>query len=889
MTTFFCCDDLRLQVLRRGVVSGGVKINGIDYLEVVDRDDQALADRQRTLLLHFVNPLPAGPAALTADNVVITGGVRIKGVKVLGATTGSGPQNNVLTVTLDRAGDFSTYTLELVHNDLDNTPPPGFDPVVSAIDFSFKVECPSDFDCKQQRVCPPDKPLEPNIDYLAKDYSSFRQLMLDRMAVTTPGWTERNAADIGITLVELLAYVGDQLSYRQDAIATESYLGTSRRRVSVRRHARLLDYLMSDGSNSRVWAHVRLSGDPPDDKKPPPPEVRHDNLIATLNAGTQLLTSLPTPPPRILPNSRDYDLAIASGPEVFETLHDVNLYQNHYSIGFYTWGGLECCIPKGATKATLRGHFEHLNAGDVLIFQEMKSPLTGSESDADLTHRCAVMLTDVVSAAATHGTPSSLPGATVLVDPLGGQFDDPPTNNPVPITEITWADADALPFPLCVSSITDAQHDAKSVTDVSVAIGNIVLADHGRTILGDPEKKIQLAGGRTVTLEDLGTVPAPTIFKPGDPSADRCQGAAVQEVAPRFNPVLKEGPVTQAAPYNPKRPPLSAAAAMTWSLRDLMPQVQLEGALGEIKNPWSAKRDLLSSAANAHEFVVEVESDGSASLRFGDDEYGLRPAPGTQFAATYRVGNGTSGNIGAEALGHIVSSDSGIAGVSNPMPAAGGLAPEPIEQVKQEAPSAFRVQERAVTSDDYAGVAERHPDVLKAVATIRWTGSWQTVFISVDRLGGRAVDPAFKEDVISFMDRYRMAGQDAEIEGPIEVPLEIEISVCVNADYFRSDVEGDMLKVFSNTTHPDGSRGFFHPDNFTFGHPVYLSAIYAAAQAVQGVNFVEVTTFQRLGAPDDGPLAAGVLTMERLEIARLDNDPNFPERGVLRLVMKGGR
>jgi predicted phage baseplate assembly protein len=360
-------------------------------------------------------------------------------------------------------------------------------------------------------------------------------------------------------------------------------------------------------------------------------------------------------------------------------------------------------------------------------------------------------------------------------------------------------------------------------------------------------------------------------------------------VPPRFNPVLKEGPVTQAAPYNPKRPPLSAAAAMTWSLRDLMPQVQLEGTLGEIERPWSAKRDLLGSAPNAHEFVVEVESDGSASLRFGDDEYGLRPAPGTQFAATYRVGNGTRGNIGAESLGHIVSSDSGIAGVSNPMPAAGGLEPEPIEQVKQEAPSAFRVQERAVTADDYAGVAERHPDVLKAVATIRWTGSWQTVFISVDRLGGRAVDHAFKEDVISFLDRYRMAGQDVEIEGPVEVPLEIEISVCVNADYFRSDVEGDLLKVFSNTTHPDGSRGFFHPDNFTFGQPVYLSAIYAAAQAVQGVNFVEVTTFQRLGVPDDAPLAAGVLTMERLEIARLNNDPNFPERGVLRLVMKGGR
>ena len=48
-----------------------------------------------------------------------------------------------------------------------------------------------------------------------------------------PAWTERNPADLGIALVEMLAYVGDALSYQQDAIATEAYLGTARRRVSV--------------------------------------------------------------------------------------------------------------------------------------------------------------------------------------------------------------------------------------------------------------------------------------------------------------------------------------------------------------------------------------------------------------------------------------------------------------------------------------------------------------------------------------------------------------------------------------------------------------------------------------------------------------------------------
>ena len=84
-----------------------------------------------------------------------------------------------------------------------------------------------------------------------------------------PEWRERNAADLGIALVEVLAYVGDRLCYAQDAVATEAYLGTARRRASVRRHARLVDYAMHDGANARVWVQVRSTAPAPVD--PPAP------------------------------------------------------------------------------------------------------------------------------------------------------------------------------------------------------------------------------------------------------------------------------------------------------------------------------------------------------------------------------------------------------------------------------------------------------------------------------------------------------------------------------------------------------------------------------------------------------------------------------------------
>src|SRR5205814_989748 len=145
-------------------------------------------------------------------------------------------------------------------------------------------------------------------------------------------------------------------------------------------------------------------------------------------------------------------------------------------------------------------------------------------------------------------------------------------------------------------------------------------------------------------------------------------------------------------------------------LRDVQPAIALAEA-GNAGQPWLPQRDLLGSDRFAAEFVVESEEDGRAQLRFGDGVSGRQPAG--ELTATYRVGNGPAGNIGAGAIAHVVTNLQGVA-ARNPLPAQGGVAPEPIEQVRLHAPQAFRTQERAVTEADYAAVAERHPEVQKA-------------------------------------------------------------------------------------------------------------------------------------------------------------------------------
>jgi predicted phage baseplate assembly protein len=301
------------------------------------------------------------------------------------------------------------------------------------------------------------------------------------------------------------------------------------------------------------------------------------------------------------------------------------------------------------------------------------------------------------------------------------------------------------------------------------------------------------------------------------------------------------------------------------------------------------QRDLLSSDAGAPDFVVETEADGSVFLRFGDGTHGQRPSPGTRFVASYRVGGGRRGNVGAEAISHAVDVDPAVRIVRNPLPAQGGIDPESIADVRHKAPFAFRTQMRAVTPEDYQAVAQEHPQVQRAAATFRWTGSWWTVQLTIDRMGGQPVDATFAGQIRDYVEPFRTAGHDLDVNGPSFVPLEIEARVAVASDHFRSDVEAALLELFSSGVLPDGSRGIFHPDNFTFGQPVYLSPLYAAARKVDGVRAITILKFQRLGRDSTDALQKGRLDVERLEIARLDNDPNFPDRGVFRVRLEGGK
>ncbi|CAN5630310.1 putative baseplate assembly protein [soil metagenome] len=829
---FRCCDDDR----RAAVAAHGV-LNGMDWLQVVDRDAPAPADRQRFLRVSFIKP----PAALAVSptNVRVEGGERIPLVDVIGTSF----DGDVLVVEVAEPGDFSRYTLRLVDAADHSLPLAGIDPVLSAIDFSFKVECDTRFDCEQSADCPsqPRAPLD--IDYLARDYPALRQLLLDRLSVLAPGWSDRSPADLGIALIELLAYVGDRLSYQQDAVATEAYIGTARSRISVRRHARLIDYRMHDGCNARTWVHVEVGAS-----------------MLELPAGTRLITAVPRRPPRLPAGALDDIAAGDARPIVFETMHTARLFADQNELCFYTWGGARCCLPRGATRATLAGHCTSLtlvdSARQVLVFEEVKGPRSGRVADADRSHRHAVRLTRV----------------TLAEDPAGGQLHADAAQRSdaaVPVTLIEWAEEDALPFPLCISAAAaGVLHE-----NVSVARGNIVLADHGETRRPRPLTP---------------AVPQPAFAHQANTARDMCDDAPRAVVAPRYQPTLPEGPVTLATPYDADAPPPAGAALRQDPARALH-VVTLRTSPDPLLPVWRPDADLLAAGPADEVFTVEQEEDGGMRLRFGDGERGRRPPPGETFTATYRIGTGTDGNIGGDAIAHVLSDDIGLVSVRNPLPAIGGTAPESMEHVRQTAPAAFRTQERAVTPDDYAAVARAVGGVQHARATPRWTGSWRTMVVTLDPAGGEAVEAKLRERARTRLDRYRMAGTDVAVRRARYVALEIALAVCAEAGHVAADVERDLAARLGAGTLPDGTRALFHPDNLTFGRPVWLSQVYGAARNVPGVASVHVTAFRRQGDTGSADLDAGRIELDTLELPRLANDPNFPERGVLRITVQGGR
>ncbi len=808
-------------------------LNAIDHVIVADRTpfiSQRL--RQRILFVAFENAFAL--ADLAADRMLITGGNRIPTIQVrwvwplagiggvaavdttltagerfrlsafAAARAAGGDVDDWVAICTEGRGDFSTYMLSIVNDSR-------FDPLLSSLPVMLKLNCLDGFDCKAAAITE-QSPVTPlDLDYMTRDFAGFRRLMTDRLAQLGAAPADLPVAGLWSVLVEAIAYRADQLAQMQDAVATEAYLQTARLRSSVRRHARLLDYRMHEGVNSRAWVHVEAAAGV--------------NRTDGISIGDVCVTRLANAP-AVLP-SVVLDTAFPVDTEYFHVLLPPRrLSAAHNAMSFYTWGEANLVLAKGATGCTLRdpgGQIE-LQAGDTVVLEAVASSATGLAVDADPALRHVIRLdADPVS-----GTDTLL-GESYL--------------------EITWDARDALPFDLI------ARGDGR---ELAVARANLALVAHGFA----REDEIQVApwGSRGRLIAKLSRKGLTWAAAPPEADGDWSASGIVRQVP-----------------------------------AEALPDITLEALeSGEI---WLPRQDLLTSDRSAAEFCVEMETDGSSRIRFGDDVTGRSPAANARFRAGYRTGNGSQGNVGAHTIAHIVSDtlpSADVVALRNPRAAEGGTEPETIAEARAAAPYAFRRQERAVTMEDWAEVTTREGDVQRAVARLRWTGSWHNVRVHVDPSDAVPADTAFTERIEARLERYRLAGYGLEVVGPVYVPLDIALTVCVAPDVWPEVVRATLEAEFSAGHLTDGRRAFFHPDNFTFGDSVYLSQIVARAMDIHGVQWVDARSanrnnrFRRWASTMPDQLDSGVLEMGDLEVPQCFSDPSAPDKGRVTFIVEGG-
>lgn len=956
---------------RRAAVRATERLNGLDHVEV--EEDLGHVD----LHLYLIRSLPAGEdrEPFGVENIVIESDPGPPDVAVEGylefRRAPDPARDDLAVVRLDAHGHHPRYTLRLV--DTPARPIPDLDPRYRSVTFTFEAGGASEVDCRR-----PDPPgilpePPPDLSYLAKDYASFRSLLLDRLATTLPGWRERHAADLYLTVLEVLAYEADRLSYAQDAVGTEAYLDTARLRTSVRRHTRLVDYPMHEGCNARAWVCLEVEGDPwldageiafltrPTGVGPGDVVLRPDQVLRS-GPGYEVFEPLtPAHPGTVLPGDLvdpaglagrvlhddgevfgrlrvrlpGPDREILAGPdrpaqldllarrltalvrdpgwalrspaaagrvldrhgtltaftggrvaahnraELEEMLPDelagpgrLRLHAAHNKITLHTWRDSQCRLEAGATSATLRDAagggeraLRHLRPGDVLVLEEVLGPLSGNAADADPAHRHAVRL--------------------VSVHPGEDPVDD------VPVVEIAWDAADALPFPFVLSA-TGPAPECLPLEDVTVARGNVVLADHGETVAG-PVRLIDQ--GRTVRAVPFE--PPHDVVPSGDIELCCTDAGTLGEHPlddPPYEPVLARSPVVFAAPLAFDAP---ASAALAQDPRRALPALALYGPVpgsgaghGAVERPtdagvlryerWEPRRDLLASGPAERHVVAEVDDDRVAHLRFGDDDLGSRPLPGARMLAAYRVGGGLAGNVGGEAISHAVLRgeihDGRIVRVRNPLPAAGGTDPEPVDEVRLRAPHAFRAWlERAVTGEDYAAIVLRDfaGRVQRAAASVTVAGDRTEVTVRVDPLSSSADAGELRAEIGRHLERYRRIGHTVTVLEARYVALSLQVSVAPLPGHQPGAVREAVLNRLA--------RGYFHPDALTFGQPIAISRVIAAVAGVPGVAWARVTDLSRFGDPNGPGLPADdVLRLDPDEIARLE----APEHGRLTVSLE---
>ena len=265
---------------------------------------------------------------------------------------------------------------------------------------------------------------------------------------------------------------------------------------------------------------------------------------------------------------------------------------------------------------------------------------------------------------------------------------------------------------------------------------------------------------------------------------------------------------------------------------------------------WSEVGSLYGATPSQQVFEVLNQSDGTADVLFGDgDEGALLPTGQGNLLANYRIGLGSSGNVGASTLTTLIDRPLGVSAVTNPEAATGGQDAQSLEDIRTNAPLSVLTLGRAVSLSDYEKYAAGFAGIAKANAQWIASGRSRGVFLTVAGVGGAALSPANPtlNNLIASLQNYGNPLIPITVQSFVETLFGFSADLQYDPSYQKPAVMAQVLQTLST------AFGFAQRN---FGQDVSVDEIATVVQNVPGVVAVNVYSLNVVRSSSAGDLAS---------------------------------
>jgi predicted phage baseplate assembly protein len=272
----------------------------------------------------------------------------------------------------------------------------------------------------------------------------------------------------------------------------------------------------------------------------------------------------------------------------------------------------------------------------------------------------------------------------------------------------------------------------------------------------------------------------------------------------------------------------------------------------ETWQPWEPRESFAESGEGDRHFRVDLvtgEIELGPSIREADGrwrQYGTVPEKGATLRfSSYRRGGGRSGNVAANALTVIRSPIPGVASVTNPAPARGGVDAETLDSARHRAAMEIRSRHRAVTAEDFEYLClEASPRVARVVCVPPGAGHAVNVHIvpraePADRvlsLEELTPDEALLAEVAERLDQHRLVGTTVQLLPAgfraVSVVADVRASMLADPQRVEQDVAHALYTYLNPLVggSPDGPG-----DGWPFGRALNLGELYGIVHSIDGV------------------------------------------------------